>query len=237
MTAKRSTSKSKFLAYAKYVLAGLFLFVAAWPLINPVQPEPPSVRSTLRGKVIGETVTADEEREIAQRVQQLWTEFMDLHPEKARSAFEPGATEQQILAVEKAFGVPLPPDYRAFLKLCNGMRYHPDGVYPPMSSTEELVWGYNTHNDTFGDYDTPRRYEIDPKSREVHFGDTLWHPALIVIADMDGFGLVLELESGKILWWDHDGWGTTYNFDSFIELLEKSIQETNSENDPVWGRR
>ena len=224
-------------AYIKYVVVALLLGAAAWPILKPPTPSMPAVRSTVRGPTIGETTNGEAEQKIATRVEELWNEFVNQHPEKVRKAFRPGATEEEILEVENTFGMRLPPDYRAFLKLCNGTHYEYGMVYPPPFSTQQLVWGSSTQNQMFGDFDTPRILKIDSSNGKttVEVGEILWYPSLIVIADMDGFGLVLELESGKIIWWDHDGWSFSYCADSFTQLLEKSIERTRkSGGRPTW---
>lgn len=237
---KVSDTDSRVSAFSKYILVSLLLGAAAWPMLKPPAPNAPVVRSTVRAATIGETTDAETELEIAARVETLWTEFVNLHSEKTRKVFRPGATEEEIQEVENVFGVRLPPDYRAFLKLCNGVQHYEYGVvYPPPFSTGQLLWGYSSHNDTFGEFDTPRILNINTANGKttIDVGEILWYPSLIVIADMDGFGLVLELETGKIIWWDHDGWSFNYCCDSFTQLLEKSIEKTKSEGQPTWGTK
>lgn len=234
-----SDTDSRVSAFSKYIIIALLLGAAAWPMLKTPTPSVPAVRSTVHGPTIGETTNAETEQKIATRVEELWTEFVNQHPEKSRTAFRPGATEEEIQEVENAFGVRLPPDYRAFLKLCNGVHYEYGVVYPPPFSTGQLLWGYSGHNDTFGEFDTPRILNIETVNGKttVDVGKYLWYPSLIVIADMDGFGLVLELESGKIIWWDHDGWSFNYCADSFTQLLEESIEKTKSKGQPTWGTK
>ncbi len=142
-------------AYIKYTIAALLLGAAAWPMLKPPTPAVPAVRSTVRGPTIGETTNAEAEQKIAMRVEELWNEFVNQHPMKVRKAFRAGATEEEILEVENTFGIRLPPDYRAFLKLCNGTRYEYGMVYPPPHSTQQLLWASSAHNDMFGDFDSP----------------------------------------------------------------------------------
>lgn len=232
-----STKDARISTYSKYIIVALLLGAAAWPMLVPPNPADPSLRSTVRGPAIGETTDDETQQEIAARVEKLWNEFVNQHHEKFRKHFRPGATEEQIREVENVFGVRLPPDYRAFLKICNGANYGNGVVYPPPFSTEQLLWGYSSHNDTFGDFDTPRilKWRSSAGRTSIDVGEILWYPSLIVIADMDGFGLVLELETGKIIWWDHDGWSFNYCCGSFTELIEKSIEKTKSEREPTWG--
>lgn len=225
-------------AFGKIIFVALLLVAAAWPVLSS-SPTAPTFRSTVRGLTVGETTDTETEQKIANRVKELWDEFLNLHPEKTRKAFRTGATEEEILEVENVFGVRLPPDYRAFLKICNGARWEYGIVYPPPLSAWQLLWQDGTHNDFFGEFDTPRTMNIstfDGKTT-VDLGENYWDPSLIAIADMDGRGLILELETGKILWWDHDGWTFNYCCDSFTQLLEMSIEETKSKGAPVWGSK
>lgn len=56
------------------------------------------------------------------------------------SLFQPGATDQQISAVERTLDVTLPDDYKEFLKISNGFGGTWNGFYvdPPLSSTEDI---------------------------------------------------------------------------------------------------
>ena len=51
----------------------------------------------------------------------------------------PGATEQQLVALEKRLGVKLPPSYRSFLEASNGF-YMPGLIVPRVLPLEEVVW-------------------------------------------------------------------------------------------------
>ncbi|MEM7454203.1 MAG: SMI1/KNR4 family protein [Planctomycetota bacterium] len=205
--------------------AVVVLVVAAIPLFFSSPAPEPAVRSHVRGRVIGETITATGEAEIAERIELLWNQVRLMV--KDQECFNSGATEQQIEEVEHMLGVRLPPDYRAFLKICNGQSkwsYH--GLHPMPLSTSDLATSLYSHIDYLPRFDQPQRIGIYP---DREYPDQVevdnWHPSLMVIANIDGIGYVLELESGRILHWDHDGWSFRYCFESFEELLKATIEK------------
>lgn len=51
----------------------------------------------------------------------------------------PGATEERIKDAEARLGTTLPPSYREFLKVTNGM-FYPEQNYMRLYSTEEIEW-------------------------------------------------------------------------------------------------
>lgn len=63
----------------------------------------------------------------------------------------PGASEQQLLVVEKRLKVKLPPSYRAFLSASNGWR-HASQTSPVLRAVEDIRWFRKEHRDWFEAY-------------------------------------------------------------------------------------
>jgi cell wall assembly regulator SMI1 len=146
----------------------------------------------------------------------------------------PKATEEQILELEGQIGCSLPPDYRAFLKIHNGSLWHTGRLYPSPNNIEEILWS-GVENDFLGDFGKPWQIlEFPTDGSYVDVVPNLWHPALITIIEDDGAGYVLRLDTGEILWWDHDGWSFQYVAASFEEFLKKSVEKSVASGEPDW---
>lgn len=86
-----------------------------------------------------------------------WVEEL---PDDVRSAkwlgFLP-ATETQITAVEQRLGIPLPPSYRAFLKVSNGWRRLTHAI-DHVWGTDEIQWFKHNHREWIAAYTEPSPY-------------------------------------------------------------------------------
>ncbi|KAA1469479.1 hypothetical protein DENSPDRAFT_605241 [Dentipellis sp. KUC8613] len=60
--------------------------------------------------------------------------------ENEESARRPPASDEAIAAAEERLGLPLPDDYKEFLKISNGMGFLPDLGMPGLRSVESLEW-------------------------------------------------------------------------------------------------
>lgn len=63
----------------------------------------------------------------------------------------PGATEQQLVAVEERLKIKLPPSYRAFLGATNGWRFTSD-MTPVIRAVEKIRWFRKEHKDWYEAY-------------------------------------------------------------------------------------
>lgn len=211
----------------------VFLFsLAALPLFRQLEQKPISIRSTTRTAVVGQTISDSERVEVAKRVNTLWQQLITLHV--SPHEYLPGASEEQILEVEDQIGVPLPADYRAFLKLCNGSISSSSSLYPRVLGTEYLM--VKEPLTTYAEFTSPLEYSVPSKKFKTSVEvSNQAHPAFLVIADSDGAGPVLNLASGEIYWWDHDGWSFSYYCDSFERMLELAVKATQEKKSPTWG--
>ena len=50
-----------------------------------------------------------------------------------------------------------------------------------------------------------------------------WIPGVLLIADEDGAGFVVELSNEQVWSWGHDGWFFTKKADTIRDLLEKTV--------------
>ncbi len=73
----------------------------------------------------------------------------------------PGATEEQILAVEARLGITLPPSYRAFLKASNGWKETTPFI-KHLWSVDKIAWFAETHPEWFQQW--LERYDNSPSS-------------------------------------------------------------------------
>ncbi len=80
------------------------------------------------------------------------------------------ATDQQLAAAEQRLGIPLPPSFRAFLKVSNGWRRATQAI-ERIWGTEDLVWFRTGHRDWISAYTRPTPYGSDADvCDEEYFG-------------------------------------------------------------------
>ncbi len=148
----------------------------------------------------------------------LWNELLHLMPEEERGFSNEPATESEIEKLETTIGAKLPDEFRELLQATNGNSrdcssdHH---LYPPLLTVEQLIL---THQDTLDEINPENTIETMEFSYE-------WMRGILLFADEDGAGFVLELANGHVWSWDHDGWFFTKKADSIRELLEKTIDD------------
>lgn len=232
---QKTESTAKFLGRWTFrILAAAIAFLASIPIWNNQQPERSTQRSTQRRPTVV-VPTEAEANATAERIQKLWDEFLDLHSAELRRSYLDGATEEEILKLEDAYGVRLPADYRAFLKICNGTRRGYSSVYPPPFSVDAVLWK-GTLNNTPYKFDEPLiiEYPNKPIIKSKVLVSNFWHPSLLLLANKDGVGVAIDLTDGRIIHWNRDGRSCSYICDSFEEFLRLTVETTERGGSPIW---
>ena len=162
----------------------------------------------------------------------LWTEIVGLL--KDPSVCNAGATEAQILKLSSVLGKELPASYRAFLEICNGLEA---GGFMQLSPTPLSIEQMSRT--------LSNRAKLNIKSNRVTVFDAhskasqafgKWPSELLQISSCDDMGHAIDLESGKIFFFDYiEGGHVKFQFESFEELLKNTIALFQSGKKGIFG--
>ena len=154
--------------------------------------------------------------EILLTIAELWSQLLHSFPVEERSFALPPATEKQIRQLEQEIGSEIPKGLRDLLQITNGTSrdvsrdFH---LYPTLLSIEQILIAHRQNLDEIDLNGTIENMEFSYK----------WIPGVLLIADEDGAGFVVELSNEQVWSWDHDGWYFTKKADTIRDLLEKTV--------------
>ena len=166
--------------------------------------------------------------EIEKEVRQLWGQLEAMMSVEQREQFNPPASEEQIQSLENLIGAKLPPDFRAYLKIHNGSKTYRNVLYQTPLSIERMKQQLSSMHG-FLEFGLPVSKESDDTVSE-----NLWRPGLVLFAEADSAGDAVDCSTGKIVSWDHDGWGFYKQDDNFTEYLRKAVKGS-TQGGVSWG--
>ncbi len=154
----------------------------------------------------------------------LWNNLINSLPRDARNLSKPPATSKELTTLEEGLGFQLPLQLRELLMVTNGTirEVCEEHLYPPLLSTEQILIAHLRNAE-----DMTENSDASIENMEFSYK---WMPGILLFAEEDGAGLVIEIENGSIWHWDHDGWFFAQKSDSIHSLLESTIQ-----NQEYWG--
>ncbi len=119
----------------------------------------------------------------------------------------PGATEQQLAALEGRLGTPLPPSYRSFLQASNGF-LQPGVIVPRLLGTDEVDWFRVAHQETIDDW-TPGAGPGQVELASGPDGFERYLPSTLQVSALERVGTAVYLLNPKVV--DGDGeWEAFY---------------------------
>jgi len=148
---------------------------------------------------------------------------------KWKYATRPPATPAQIAALEKAWGRPLPPSYRALLEISNGIESY--GAMR-LLGTEDQAWGREQIEGLVEHWEIPAFDDDEPSDYDPDTFATQYLPVLVAEAGM-GIHNFYTFERTDAPEWKVVGWeyGSKEKAQSLVELLE--LEGDLPESDPT----
>ena len=148
--------------------------------------------------------------------------WLDEHgPDYARSPHNPGATQDELAALEATLGRPLPPELAALLHSVNGDLYI--GEYNLLSTQGIADWW--ARHKCWLDDGTYAHLEAFDDERDI-IKVAWWHPGLIPVLEDSGCNqLCLDLDPGpngvvgQMVWWELYAGPYPHGADSLLALL------------------
>ena len=165
--------------------------------------------------------------EIEQEVRELWGQLEAMMTEGERNQFNPPASEEEIRSLEYLLGSRLPPDFRVWLKIHNGSRSHLNCLYQTPLSINMMKFELD-NMDGYIDFGNP----LNAVTKKV-YNKNLWRPGLALFCEGDGAGNAVDCSTGKIIYWDHDGWYFREEAANFTEFLRQAVKQS-SPGDLNW---
>lgn len=203
-------------------LIALLIFLAACSTHFPAQTGDvyiPQIRSAKRNPFPPQFA----ERELAEienEVRELWSQLESKMSEGERDLFSSPATEAEIESLEDLIGARLPPDFRAYLKIHNGTKGFRSCLYQRPLSIKDMKKELLSMRGfiEFG-------LTLDATENTVQY-QNLWRPGLVLFAEDDGAGKAVDCATGKVIYWDHDGWYFSVENENFTELLKTAVKDS-----------
>ncbi|WP_329120469.1 SMI1/KNR4 family protein [Streptomyces sp. NBC_01465] len=163
-----------------------------------------------------------------------WHEVHDEPP--GRLGFDP-ATDEEIAALEACTGTPLPPSYRAFLKVSNGWRWA--GEFVDLMAGTTQVARYEDVGMSFEAFDEWAHEDLgeDPDEDEL-FAAEMWRRALQLSVESDMNDLMLDPEDinedGEWAAYDYASWRASppERYESFGHLMYALYQSFHNLRNP-----
>ena len=150
----------------------------------------------------------------------------------------PGATEEQVAAVETRLGVPLPPSYRSFLLTSNGF-LQPTNLVPRLLSTDEVDWFSARHQDVINAWSLGVRLGGSAANDPASFEHYL--PTALQVSEIEHGGTAVYLLNPRVV--DESGeWEAFYfahwipgvvRFPSFSALMEEEMSNWEQSTEPM----
>ena len=169
-----------------------------------------------------------EKREVEFIWERITTQLKTLAPELHKS-LQKGASEKQILKLEKQLGVQLPQDYRRFLTLCNGLKPNSEVEFydGELLSSSEVYRQAKIWKDLLEDGDFEDISSEPDKGIRNDWWNLKWIP---FTHDGGGNHLCLDLDPAKggkvgqvITMW-HDSEGREVMYSSFTAWLKHILK-------------
>ena len=164
----------------------------------------------------------------------------DVTPEILASGWlgSPGATEQQVAALEARLGVTLPPSYRSFLLTSNGF-LQPTVLVPRLLSTDEVNWFRAEHQDVIDSWSLGVRLGFAAASDPDSFEHYL--PTALQVSAIEHSGSAVYLLTPMIVGPDGE-WEAFYfahwipgvnRYPSFSAMMEDEMTNWESPDAPM----
>ena len=151
----------------------------------------------------------------------LWSELASQLDDS--TVCNPGASSAQILSLERLIGREIPPSFKTLLELCNGLGK--DGfkyLSPTPMGTEQIYRITESRSKLKIKSNRPDIFDSNSAESQA-FGT--WPKALLEISSCDDMGHAIELESGKIFFYDYiEGGHVKLQFGTLEELLENTLE-------------
>ena len=175
---------------------------------------------------------ASSREKLAREIEKKWQRWSAAHA--LRSADETfaqlkGASDEEILTAEKKLGKTFPADFFVFLKLVNG---DPDEIsfYDGSSLLylDSIVKGTLINQEIAEDF-APQHGDLPSK------GDW-WHPNFVQVTDNSGGGLCIDVNTGHVWYWNHDGgiFGrVAMSWSDFLEMTAAQLEATEGKIDSI----
>jgi hypothetical protein len=166
---------------------------------------------------------------------------------EAGTLLEPSAPEEEVLAAEAAWGLPLPPSYRSFLKVSNGLRLPAFGRLAPVNHVrpfpsaapaeyrallEALSGSTDCQDDEYFNYGKAQdSFAIRPRYAASALTITGPVPGGHLQSKEFGWGLLVRevtFDGGEHEVWEYDAWGSRRyrSFFEYFSALRVSIVES-----------
>ncbi|MGI9515410.1 MAG: SMI1/KNR4 family protein [Pirellulaceae bacterium] len=146
-----------------------------------------------------------------------WKQIVDRIPQEQHAGLNPPASDEQLQQLENEIGFAIPVELRELLSINNGMKHLDDGLYPPLLSTKQMA---KQQKDMLEIMEPDDEYTPDNLDECC-----TWVDWLLLFAESDGGGYAIDLNSGAIWDWDHDGWTFEHKADSLSEFLASTAAD------------
>ena len=213
------TRWSRKMSWIRTFLWGLAFCVSIGLYFDPIDHYVPAKRSERRTVPVAlaqQSRAAEIEQEVQDLVQTMNRLWPEKFPNNPMGELNGPASDEQIAELEHRFG-PLPLDFKAFLKLHNGLYYEHD------------LFGHETFLDCAEIIDRSDELlsivmEYEGFLPLTHDG-ILFHPGVLIFADGDCSKYMLNATNGLVYVWDPPGNLLTVEWASFIAILHRMVGE------------
>lgn len=166
------------------------------------------------------------------QIAHLWSQIVAQFDDP--SVCNPGASATQLKRLGQFVGRKVPESFRSLLTTCNGLNH--DGykyLSPTPLGTEQLSRTIEQRSKL--NIKSSRPNIFDPSSMDSQAFGT-WPKQLLEISSCDDMGHAIELDTGRIFFYDYvEGGHVKFQFHSLLELLEKTLELFSDGQQGLYG--